>query len=261
MTPSQVTPFDRINLSLDISPHRQSCLAFYYLWSACWIMVLLDYFLAYRDVTGAFVFRRVFSMTREETVANWYASILLFLISLTCLGLYALSKRRGGALRPWLAFAGFFLFLSADDGARIHERLGGFFRDMATASENAAPNFFDQVLFFTGSYSWLVFVLPVFTAVALYMLYWGRKHVTEEATREFVMMGVVCLAFAVCLDYFEGLLTKDTISVKDWPIGKPAIEHFQRVIEEFLEMTAFLLVLRGLWVHALTKIQSESRAD
>ena len=253
MAAEKSTNETRINLTLDVDPHHQSKIAFYWLWSACWIMVALDYLLSYRDITGANVFRRVFSMTREETVANWYASILLFLIAITCVTLSFLSKNNKSVARPWLIFSGFFLYLSADDGARIHERLGSFFRDLAEDSEGNLSSFFDQVLFFTGSYAWLIFVLPVFTAMGLYMLRWGHKHVTEQATREFAMMGVVCLSFAICLDYFEGLVNKDTISVKNWPIEKKSIEHFQRVIEEFLEMTAFLLVLRGLWVHLLTQ--------
>ena len=252
MAQTESTSNHHVNISLSIDPHRQSKIAFYWLWSACWVMVILDYLLAYRDITGAHVFRRVFSMTREETVANWYASILLFLIALTCFALSLLSKDNKTIARPWLIFAGFFLYLSADDGARIHERLGSFFRDLTEDKQGVFSGFFDQVLFFTGSYAWLILVLPVLVGMALYMLRWGNKHVTEQATREFVMMGVVCLSFAICLDYFEGLVNKDTISVANWPIEKKAIEHFQRVLEEFLEMTAFLLVLRGLWVHFLT---------
>lgn len=251
MTDSKSDSANRIALSFDVEPHRQSKIAFYWLWSACWVMVLFDYLFAYRDITGAYVFRRVFSMTREETVANWYASILLFLIALTCFALSLLSKSDKSVSRPWLIFSGFFLYLSADDGARIHERLGSFFRDLAEDSQGGFSGFFDQILFFTGSYAWLVFVLPVFVVMGLYMLRWGHKHITEQATREFVMMGIVCLSFAICLDYFEGLINKDSISVADWPIAKKAIEHFQRVLEEFLEMTAFLLVLRGLWVHLI----------
>lgn len=258
MTDFKSGSVNTIDLSLDINPHLQSKIAFYWLWSACWVMVVFDYLFAYRDITGAYVFRRVFSMTREETVANWYASILLFLIALTCFALSLFSKGDKTVSRPWLIFSGFFLYLSADDGARIHERLGSFFRDLAEESQGMF-GFFDQVLFFTGSYAWLVFVLPVFVVMGLYMLRWGHKHITERATREFVMIGIVCLSFAIGLDYFEGLVGNDTINVDAWPIEKNTIEHFQRVLEEFLEMTAFLLVLRGLWVHSLIQCVSAKR--
>ena len=89
---------------------------FWYLWLVCCGLVVCDSILTFHDVTGYYVFNRVFDMTREESIPNWYASILLFCIALTCLVTYAIQRRRvdGRDARPWVFFAGFFTFLSMD---------------------------------------------------------------------------------------------------------------------------------------------------
>ena len=51
---------------------------FWYLWLVCCGLVVCDSILTFHDVTGYYVFNRVFDMTREESIPNWYASILLF---------------------------------------------------------------------------------------------------------------------------------------------------------------------------------------
>ncbi|EHQ57085.1 hypothetical protein OMB55_00008060 [gamma proteobacterium HIMB55] len=82
----------------------------WYLWLVCCGLVICDSVLTFHDITGYYVFNRVFDMTREESIPNWYASILLFCIALTCAMTYAIQRRRVEEQDavPWLLFAGFF---------------------------------------------------------------------------------------------------------------------------------------------------------
>lgn len=64
----------------------------WYLWLACCGLVACDSILTFYDITGYYVFNRVFDMTREESIPNWYASILLFCIALTCLLTFAIPR-------------------------------------------------------------------------------------------------------------------------------------------------------------------------
>ena len=65
-------------------------------------------------------------------------------------------------------------------------------------------------------------------------------------------MGGFFIAIALGLDYFEGLVDNGVIDLEGRAISENAIEHYQRVLEEFLEVTGFLCIFRGLLVHLLS---------
>jgi hypothetical protein len=182
----------------------------------------------------------------------------LFCIGLTSLLIYVVQRAKG-VLRsdasPWLFFSGFFTFLSMDDGAKIHERLGSFFRDLTEEGEGVFWVFQD-VLDTASTYSWQVFVLPVFLFVGFFMLFWGYQHVRNLNTQRWVIFGSLCIALAIGVDYFEGLVDNNVVSLEGWAFSEDTIAHYQRVIEEFLEMSGFIAVLRGLWIYLLSITQS-----
>jgi len=226
----------------------------WYLWLVCCGLVVCDSVLTFHDVTGYYVFHRVFDMTREESIPNWYASILLFCIGLTSLLIYVVQRAKGvrrADASPWLFFSGFFTFLSMDDGAKIHERLGSFFRELTEEGEGIFWVFQD-VLDSASTYSWQVFVLPVFLFVGFFMLLWGYQHVRNLETQRWVIFGSVCIALAIGVDYFEGLVDNDVVTLEGRAFSEDTIAHYQRVIEEFLEMSGFIAVLRGLWFYLLS---------
>jgi len=226
----------------------------WYLWLVCCGLVVCDSVLTFHDVTGYYVFHRVFDMTREESIPNWYASILLFCIGLTSLLIYVVQRGEGvrrSDASPWLFFSGFFTFLSMDDGAKIHERLGSFFRELTEEGEGIFWVFQD-VLDSASTYSWQVFVLPVFLFVGFFMLLWGYQHVRNPETQRWVIFGSVCIALAIGVDYFEGLVDNEVVSLDGRAFSEDMIAHYQRVIEEFLEMSGFTAVLRGLWIYLLS---------
>jgi len=225
----------------------------WYLWLVCCGLVVCDSVLTFHDVTGYYVFHRVFDMTREESIPNWYASILLFCIALTCLVTYAIQRRRVAMTDaiPWLFFAGFFTFLSMDDGAKIHERLGSFFRELAEEGDGVFT-VFQPLLEAASTYSWQIFVLPVFLFCAFFILLWGFNNISVRETHRWILLGGFFIAIGLGLDYFEGLVDNEVIDLDGKVLSVDAIEHYQRVVEEFSEMTGFLCILRGLWVHLLS---------
>lgn len=229
----------------------------WYLWLVCCGLVVCDSVLTFHDVTGYYVFNRIFDMTREETIPNWYASILLFCIALTCVLTYAIQRLRVERHEavPWLFFGGFFAFLSMDDGAKIHERLGTFFRELAEDGDGIFTTF-QPLLEAASTYSWQVFVLPGFLFCGFFMLLWGFANIPVRQTQGWVLLGGVAIAVALGLDYFEGLVDNDVIDLSDRAFSEYTIEHYQRVVEEFLEMTGFVCILHGLWIHLLS-LESE----
>lgn len=245
-----------INIAIDANSFLRKLS--WYLWLVCCALVLCDFVFTYLDVTGYYVFRRSFDMTREETIPNWYATILLFCIALTC-ALIFVTKRaqeeRDGNATPWLLFAGFFTFLSVDDGSRIHERLGSFFKDL---TEEGAGIFwvFQDLLESASTWGWQVFVLPIFLFMGFFMLLWGYQHVRNTETQKWVLLGALCIAMAIALDYVEGLIEYEVVSLEDRWLSEEMLHHYQRVVEEFLEMTGFIMVIRGLWTYLLNQAET-----
>lgn len=240
-------------LTLEINEYSLPKRMFWYLWLVCCGLVACDSVLTFHDVTGYYVFNRVFDMTREESIPNWYASILLFCIALTCAVTYTIQRRRvdrRDAL-PWVFFAGFFTFLSMDDGAKIHERLGSFFRELAEEGDGVFT-VFQTVLETASTYSWQIFVLPVFLFFAFFILLWGFNNISVRETHRWILLGGFFIAIALGLDYFEGLVDNGVIDLEGRPLSVNTIEHYQRVLEEFSEMTGFICILRGLCVHLLS---------
>lgn len=240
-------------LTLEINEYSLPKRMFWYLWLVCCGLVACDSVLTFHDVTGYYVFNRVFDMTREESIPNWYASILLFCIALTCAVTYTIQRRRvdrRDAL-PWVFFAGFFTFLSMDDGAKIHERLGSFFRELAEEGDGVFT-VFQTVLEAASTYSWQIFVLPVFLFFAFFILLWGFNNISVRETHRWILLGGFFIAIALGLDYFEGLVDNGVIDLEGRPLSVNTIEHYQRVLEEFSEMTGFICILRGLCVHLLS---------
>ena len=243
-----------ITIKSETLPQRMS----WYLWLVCCFLVLCDFVFTFRDITDYYVFYRIFDMTKEESIPNWYASILLFCIGLTSLLIYIIQRAQGvsgSESSPWLLCSGFFTFLSMDDGAKIHERLGSFFRDL-TEDGDGIFWIFQDLLETASTYSWQVFVLPVFLFIAFFMVFWGYQNVKNVKTQGWVLFGGLCIGAALGADYFEGLVDNDVVSLEGRSLSVDTIEHYQRVIEEFLEMSGFVAILRGLWIYLLSLINT-----
>ncbi|HUU43624.1 MAG TPA: hypothetical protein VMX57_07585 [Planctomycetota bacterium] len=65
-----------------------------------------------------------FDLDAESNVPTWFATVLLFCVSLTAFGVFIVRGRHASHERGlgfWAVFAGVYCFLSADEGGRLHE--------------------------------------------------------------------------------------------------------------------------------------------
>ena len=102
------------------------------------LLVVLDAFINYGRFIDIGPIRRLFNITREDGLATWFMVIQTFLAGLV-LWLIALVQRnrsvsRGNQL-SWGFLSGFFIYMSADDAAEIHERLGSTFKALLKTNQ------------------------------------------------------------------------------------------------------------------------------
>jgi len=212
-------------------------------------LVLLDAFLNYGKLIEIGAIRRLSNIAREDGLGTWFASTQTFLAGLTAMAVWYLSKkldRERLYVIGWLVIACFFIFMAADDGAQIHERMGTTFKAIAKGSDGLAGS----ILGLSPSYTWQLLFVPIFGSIGLFMAYILWKELGSSRTRMLVIAALACMGTAVILDFFEGLDKKHAWNIYAWlaenyELRNYTVWHFAKVIEEFLEMlsiTTFWLI-------------------
>lgn len=185
------------------------------------------------DVTGHISIRRIFNVAREQSLPTWFASLQAILASVTAWALWRIEGARG-----WLFVSLFFLYVSIDDAAAVHERV-------ATALSETFPTL--PLLENYPSFSWHLLVAPVLAgglfAVALYQ--WRR--IPTRRTLLLVGGGLAAFAISQSFDVLEGIdglfdEWAENLGVADYTVG-----HGFRATEEWLEM----LGTTALWAPML----------
>ncbi|OIO68599.1 MAG: hypothetical protein AUJ57_09970 [Zetaproteobacteria bacterium CG1_02_53_45] len=232
------------------------------------LLVLLDIVINYAEVIEYTSIHRIFNIAREDGLAGWFMASQTLVAALVLWFLYWLSRTLDGATalqrRGWLVLALFFTYMSADDGALIHERVGTMFEDMLRASEQAADaGFLTQWLNLFPSYQWQ-FLLPVFVAIGLYMLYFLWKVLGMSRALLMVLAAFSSMAVAVVLDFIEGIPADHALNVYSWLkqaflLEDYTVDHFSKSLEEFLEMLSISLFL-AVFVAQVGRLRSASFA-
>ena len=230
-------------------------------------LVLLDYHINFGQATDISALGRLFNIAREDSLASWFASTQTLLVGLTA-GFIACCSRHqpGKQLRTigWMVLALFFVYMAADDGAQIHERLGTTYRALKEAS-GASLDFYP-------SYAWQVTFLPAFIALGLFMLIFLWSEFREKSSRVLLILAVCFIAVGVALDFIEGLEPEhrwnlytwigDNTDMDYWTLQRfdenayETLQHFSKSIEEALEMFAHTL----LWFLVLRHIPNVAPA-
>lgn len=228
------------------------------------LFVNLDYFVNYSRGTEIPYIRRMFNITREDGLASWFAITQTMLVALTAWAIW-LVTRRGGAsgLRAagWLVIAIFFTYMAADDGATIHERLGSTLKD--AQKDGSLQNF--------PTYFWQIIFVPIFGCMGLFLMYFFWRDPATRPRAILVFLALGCMAFAVGLDFFEGLkpshdwnvytMIAKRVDFADFAERQfrateyEALVHFSKSLEEFIE--AFSMTL--LWVAFLGHLMTVGR--
>ncbi len=232
-------------LSFAIDARRVLIVVFIACVSAEILFFILDMVINHERGSDIRAIRRIFNTAREGSLPSWFGVTQTFLIGATALINFALvSKIDGATWRRigWLLLALAFIYMSADDGAKIHERLG-------TASREF--DFMQGPLSAYPSYAWQVFVGPLFAALGLFILYFLWRELPTRLERFTVVAALGTLAFAVFLDYVEGLDDGYVLLLDNTDWSKRAVEHYSKSIEEVMEMFGMTLFLTLFLRHAM----------
>ena len=211
------------------------------------LLVLLDAVINTWDVTGYGQFRRMFNIAREDSLPTWYSIILAFTVSALSFLIYlqsrALESPRSVQI-GWGLLSVFYLFLSIDDGAEVHERLGSVFKAYSKRPENT-EGFAAWLLEVFPSYPWQVFVGPFFVLAGFLMVFFLWRQLPEQRLRVFITLGILCFVLALSLDFIEGL-GEDYLNLdKLFSVEASTARHFSKSFEEFLEMLGICFFLRA----------------
>lgn len=216
------------------------------------LLVLLDIVINYFEVIEYTSIHRIFNIAREDGLAGWFMTSQTLLAALVLWFLCWLGRTVDGATavqrRGWLVLALFFTYMSADDGALIHERLGTMFEEIVAESGGSGDaGLLSQWLEMFPSYEWQ-FLLPFFAAFGLYMLYFLWKVLGVGRPLLMVLAGFSSLALALLLDFIEGVPKEHALNLYSWLketylLEDYTVDHFAKSLEEFLEMLGISLFL------------------
>ncbi|MBL1243631.1 MAG: hypothetical protein COA39_004425 [Sulfurimonas sp.] len=213
------------------------------------VFVLLDLIVNFHHLIDYSPVRRLFNITREDGLASWFMSSQTLLVALTLWFIFYLHHKldigRNSTKLAWAILASFFTYMSADDGAAIHERLGSTFKLMAKSANTETSN---AILAYFPSYAWQIVVLPLFLGMGIFMLLFLWKTFKNDMLMYTVLLGFSMLGTAVVLDFFEGLEPESPLYIYQYIINFTGVElhtveHFSKSIEEFLEMVGITLFL------------------
>jgi hypothetical protein len=213
------------------------------------LLVFLDATVNYGEWASSGAIQRLFNITREDALANWFQSMQTLMVGgvLWLIGLRVKGRNQEAwARRGWLLLAVFFMYLAVDDGAKIHERVGTAIDDIsgsydATDSSESATGF--------RSYTWQVVFVPLFGAMGLFALLFLWKQLKTPALRTLLVIGFGCFAVAVGLDYIEGLEGGYDWVIDRYDIDDYAVTHFAKALEEWIEMFGTTCLLVGFLTH------------
>jgi hypothetical protein len=230
------------------------------------LLVGLDAFINYGRFIDIGPVRRLFNITREDGLATWFMVIQTFLAGLV-LWLIALVQRGRSASRSnWLSWgflSGFFIYMSADDAAEIHERLGSTFKELLKTSQRETPDsLLVQVQGLFPSYEWQLVALPLLAGAGLFMVFFLLTEFRDRKSRVILFSAIGLMTIAVLLDFFEGLDKANPWNPHGWiresfTLSNYTVRHFSKSIEEFLEMCSISLLLMLFTAHLIDRVDPQ----
>lgn len=180
-------------------------------------------------------------------MASWFAVTQTFVVSLVLWAIVLTLRKLPASKRQqtgWLILALFFSYLTMDDGAKVHERLGTAFEITHKQPTDAASSvgLGAEALRVYPSYPWQILFGPVLGAMAMFIMLFLWNQLPRQVDRIRMAVALICFVIAVGLDFVEGLeagyrwLTAFGFDERD-------IRHFSKSLEEFLEMLGIAILL------------------
>ena len=176
----------------------------------------------------------LFHLDREANVPSWYSSIALFVCSIL-LGIIAFTKKieRDRYRLHWGILSIFFLYLSIDEAAKIHELtikpLGGLFNQ--------------EGIFY---YSWVIIGIPL---VFIFAIAYAKFliNLPRKIGLLFFLSGFLFVGGAIGMESIAGLYT--------FTMGKDMIYYILAMLEEMLEMIGIAVFIYSLLTYIRTYVK------
>ncbi len=232
-------PADYGGTALDINARRTLQIVFVFCVLVVVLLFFLDYMINWNEGSSRESIRSMFDTTAEHSIAGWFSATLTFVVAMAAGANVVLVRsidapvwRRTG----WLVIALLFAYLALDDGAAIHEHLGGGLKQTPVIGD---------VIGAYDSYSWHIVILPFFVAIGFFMLVFLWKELAHRNERIGILTAFSFLALAVGQDFIEGTTEEYDWFEATYGMDPYAILHFAKSVEESLEMlgmTMFLVV-------------------
>ncbi len=232
--------------------------------------VVLDAVVNYAELTQLGPLQRLFNITREDGLATWFMVSQTLVAGLVLWVIFLVSRSRGerrGVQLAWGFLAGFFTYMSADDGAKIHERMGSVFSELSESVDPGdASGLAARLQELFPSYEWQLVMLPLLAAAGLFMVVFLLREIRDRQGRLLLLLAPVFMAVAVGLDFIEGLDDEHAWNIQVWireafGLSAYTVRHFAKSLEEFLEMVAISLLLVLFVRHLIKKLRARLLID
>ena len=147
---------------------------------------------------------RLFHVDHERSLPTWFSVSQLTLLALILILIFSLERYRSVHSRGnwlWLIFAAGAVFLSFDESAGIHEKVGSLVNTYFF--DDARQGTFLYMLKQFPSYYWVLVYVPIVVPIGIFLgVYFWHKL---GPARSWAIGGmVIFLIGAVVLDYLEG---------------------------------------------------------
>lgn len=199
--------------------------------------------------------RRLFNITREDGISNFFSSFQLIAVGLALFMVYAVSKKiyenqSWIQEKGWLILALFFTFMGFDDATKFHERMGTFAKKIAGAGGRSVEDLGSSIFDIFPSYAWQIVFGPFFFIMGLFILWYLLKNFKDNTTKLCFIGGLSLYVIAVGLDFIEGMGEVPYQGVAD-AIGITARQarHLSKAYEETFEMFGTTLFLMAFLRH------------
>jgi len=200
--------------------------------------VLLDIVMNYGALIPIGSVQRLFNIAREDSLAAWSASVQTLFTAMVLWLIYAANRKRA-----WGVIAGFFTYLAVDDGSKFHERIGTAVKQSSAAGREVAEAALDK------TYTWQYVFGPFLVCMGIFILIFLWRELKAKDLRILIVAALASYALAVGLDFVEGLpVGYETVAAMTGLTPK-FVNHFGRVIEEFLELFGTTLFLVAFLRH------------
>ena len=222
--------------------------------------VLADHFINVSRLTPYPPIHRFFNITREDSIASWFAVTQNWMAGLTAGAIALIVSSQNCARRRrigWFIMMTFLLYMAMDDGTAFHERVGTSVKSMFQDDESESLGGFP-------SYVWQLVFLPIFGAFGLFMLWFLNSELGLTFDKLLVLGAIGLLMTAVAADFFEGINTPGHAlnlygqMADHWQLPNDTVLHYSKSFEEFLEMLSmsilWLVFLRHL-VHIAQSLE------